>query len=603
MSQIVRSGYNNNNNNNNNNNTNRNTKRKKRKTKSRLSTNKANTQSTNINNNNNNNGKQKRKQTPKKQKQIESGIQFRMSELGYESDDSIMDDLIRAPKFIEEEEKNTNLEESIDDDEKMNRDKDGQLNGNANSKRNINRRSLLFDRATNSWFDKNDRFYKFKKLFNDMTRGNEINMAELPKIIIKNIDAVNWSYSDVFNALEEFIKEMKKLGNTKWSEIESDDIVDYRIHIPYNVIPKDLLESQSDENEEKKQQLEQEQAREQNKNENKDEEQDEIEMVNNDKSNKLNEWLQLYLNKVEKEKAKDGKTQDPWDINKPISTQQMITNISNWNRQQFTNHMKVMEKIKIKDINELNGHKKDEMNQNSKTSKCKFNLYLKDFPKENTEGLCWCKTSDKIIQHFKLSQIKIYDDDGNNFDLRNNIDEYFDKQIPNILSRNILRKNRNRISSRFFPTVIPSKSRFDVPKFGYNEYIIDNSAIGFQFGPQAKDRFKRDPNAKQGNLNQTAYIEITLNPSGKFISNNKNWTIELMQKFNKYRGRHFGPNKIKLGFLQSFKMFHIYMDLPKQVFYGPHWNAQVAEFIQDGLERMNSQAFSHRYPSYQAMGG
>ena len=71
-----------------------------------------------------------------------------------------------------------------------------------------------------------------------MARSTDINTAELPKIVIKNIEAINWSYSDVFECLEEFINEMKNLGNDTWSKIESDDIVDYRIHIPYNVIPK-----------------------------------------------------------------------------------------------------------------------------------------------------------------------------------------------------------------------------------------------------------------------------------------------------------------------------------------------------------------------------
>ena len=60
------------------------------------------------------------------------------------------------------------------------------------------------------------------------------------------MDAVNRSYSDVYPVLDEFVNEIKKLGNNQWSEIQPDDIIDYRIHIPYNVIPKDLLESQID---------------------------------------------------------------------------------------------------------------------------------------------------------------------------------------------------------------------------------------------------------------------------------------------------------------------------------------------------------------------
>ena len=78
-----------------------------------------------------------------------------------------------------------------------------------------------------------------------MARSTNINTSEFPKIVIKNVDAVNWSYSDVFNSLDDFINEMKKLGNKKWNEMKADDIIDYRVHIPYNVIPKDLLETQT----------------------------------------------------------------------------------------------------------------------------------------------------------------------------------------------------------------------------------------------------------------------------------------------------------------------------------------------------------------------
>ena len=121
----------------------------------------------------------------------------------------------------------------------------------------------------------------------------EIITPELPKIIIKNIEAVNWSYSDVFECLEEFIKEMKKLGNDTWSKIESDDIVDYRIHISYNVIPKVLVEKQSDQ---KQQQLEQENKEDNNNNNNG---KMEIEMVDSNQSIKLQQWLQILLDKLE----------------------------------------------------------------------------------------------------------------------------------------------------------------------------------------------------------------------------------------------------------------------------------------------------------------
>ena len=143
---------NNNNNNNHINNTNS-TKRRKRKTKSRIQNRISNTQT--INNNSNNN------RTPTKQRQkqnkqsTDSNLKINLNELGYESDDSIIDDLTNIPKLHKEEEKQVNLEENIHDDDKINKEKGKQPIGIGNNKRSINRRSLLYDRATSSWYDRN----------------------------------------------------------------------------------------------------------------------------------------------------------------------------------------------------------------------------------------------------------------------------------------------------------------------------------------------------------------------------------------------------------------------------------------------------------------
>ena len=252
MSPLVRSGYNNNNNNTNNNNNHSKNTNKKRKTKSRTQY-KSKTHLNNTNNNNNNktNSKPtpKQKQKQKKQNQKESEFKLNLTKVGYSSDDSIIDDLFSPSKFNldndEKDEKNEILDDSIHDGEKM------FAIGKGKSKRNIYRKGLLYDRATTGWFDKNDNFFKFKKLFNDMARCTDVNSSELPKIVFRHVDTVNWSYSDVYGALEEFVNEMKKLGNNKWSEIKSDDIIDYMVHIPYHIIPKDLLEQQ---NQEQKQQ-------------------------------------------------------------------------------------------------------------------------------------------------------------------------------------------------------------------------------------------------------------------------------------------------------------------------------------------------------------
>ena len=343
---------------------------------------------------------------------------------------------------------------------------------------------------------------------------------------------------------------MKKLGNNKWSEIKPDDIVDYRVHIPYNIIPKELLQNQSDINnqeQEHKQKQEQQQSEQQQHNEN------EIEMKKNDNTESLNEWLTNHTNKINEKEYKKEKATNPWNNSKILTIKDMIINNSNWNKDQFNQQMKVMKILKIKNLNTFSGHKAKAGNENEKIPTCKFGEGKDD---EEEKGLCWCKLSAHIATNHKLKRYTIYDDDGNGYSLRHNLEEYFRQQLPNITSRNIIRKNHNK--SRFFPTVIPSKSKFMMPKFGYNEYIIDNTPdINFQFGANAKCKFKRNPNGKENNLKQTAFIEFVLNPSGDFINNNNNWATELMQNFDKYKGTHFGPNKIKLGFFQSFKMFHI----------------------------------------------
>ena len=242
-----------------------------------------------------------------------------MHELGYSSDDSIVDDLISALKFYKDEEKDLiSLEESIEDDEKINANSN--LNskpnndGRNNKKRNINRRSLLFDRATNSWYDKNDKFFKFKKLINGMASCKEINTSELPKIIFKNIDAVNWSYNDIYIALEEFIGEMTKLGNKKWGKLKSSDIIDYRVHIPYNVIPQELLEQQIEKKEESEQKKQNGKSEIENKNENEIEMDNKNKNNNNNESEKMGQWITNRIKIVSKDGYKQDKAKDQWTV-------------------------------------------------------------------------------------------------------------------------------------------------------------------------------------------------------------------------------------------------------------------------------------------------
>ena len=123
-------------------------------------------------------------------------------------------------------------------------------------KDNINRRDIHFDIATKGWYDKKDPQFKIKKFINDLAkyaqrkreRGSK---DDLPKLIIKNVDAVNWGLTDVFGALDELISEMKQMGNKIWDELTEDDFNDYRVHIPTHWMPK-IAKEKENANENKK---------------------------------------------------------------------------------------------------------------------------------------------------------------------------------------------------------------------------------------------------------------------------------------------------------------------------------------------------------------
>ena len=119
----------------------------------------------------------------------------------------------------------------------------------------------------------------------------------------------------------------------------------------------------------KQQQLEQENKDDNNNNNNDNNVEGEIEMVDRNKSNKLKQWIQTLLDKLEnkgqkKEKNKNEKEKEEEKgkekekqkekVKDPLNAIQLkLTNISKTNGKQFVNHMKLMESIKIKDISEL----------------------------------------------------------------------------------------------------------------------------------------------------------------------------------------------------------------------------------------------------------
>ena len=52
---------------------------------------------------------------------------------------------------------------------------------------NFDRNSMSFDRATNSWYDQNDKFYQIKKSFNNMASHTKPNTRDLPSIVFSRL--------------------------------------------------------------------------------------------------------------------------------------------------------------------------------------------------------------------------------------------------------------------------------------------------------------------------------------------------------------------------------------------------------------------------------
>ena len=186
---------------------------------------------------------------------------------------------------------------------------------------------------------------------------------------------------------------------------------------------------------------------------------------NNNNESELKQWLTNHIKEISKNDFKYDSAQDPWSIKykRYPNIKTIIGTMSKWNPIQFKNQMKLNKKLNV-NIDNIKGHVKED---NDRIKSCAFGKNDED------KGLCWCKLSKHVVSKHKLSKQTICDDEDNEYDLRENIEKYFIQSIPKISSRNILKKNHRRDferkKKRFFPTVIPSRSKFNIPKFGYNE--------------------------------------------------------------------------------------------------------------------------------------
>ena len=132
----------------------------------------SNLNSQNRHNNNTNNNHKSNTNLASKQPKFKPSTDGISSQLlGYESDDEVFNVNIKVPI-----DNNNNINDN-DNDSKMeseisvttsnkNKNKSKKSNKKYNTQSNIERRGLLFDRATRSWYDKKDKYYQVKKLLN-----------------------------------------------------------------------------------------------------------------------------------------------------------------------------------------------------------------------------------------------------------------------------------------------------------------------------------------------------------------------------------------------------------------------------------------------------
>ena len=214
-----------------------------------------------------------------------------------------------------------------------------------NYKSKADRNTLQFDRATESWFDINDPLYRIKKSFNNIARSNYNDWTNNPKIIIKNCDYYNWSYSEVFMALEQMVMEMDNIGNKNWNLLNDKDIMDYRINLPK--LPKFNIKNVS-------------RLPKKNMNENK-----------NNQDDDDDEPLDILVSEIEYPKGHPFNLQKDW--NNETKLEVLLKSWEDWDNEIYENKRSLLSSFK-KEFNNIN----QSLNKVKRSkSRYKYNPYTK----------------------------------------------------------------------------------------------------------------------------------------------------------------------------------------------------------------------------------
>ena len=95
-------------------------------------------------------------------------------------------------------------------------------------------KSLEWDFATNSWYDKDDPQYVIKRDINYYASKNRASLRDMPQIIINNLDHKLEGSMEFLNIWSKCLPSLIQ-DNNVWSQITDDDIIDYKPYTNNNI--------------------------------------------------------------------------------------------------------------------------------------------------------------------------------------------------------------------------------------------------------------------------------------------------------------------------------------------------------------------------------
>ena len=327
-----------------------------------------------------------------------------------------------------------------------------------NPQSNIERRGLLFDRATESWYDKSDKYYQIKKLLNNISTNINNNKNNMPRIIIKNVDITEWSYNDIHEELEQLIHEFELIGNNHWAHLNQELLVDYKIHTP---------------------------KKDNNDNNDINNKQEQTEINQRLKDN----WFQELMAQTKSELATHKQEQT-------ASTTMEIEvksndNTDNNNNNNHNSDDNKEDRILIGTVNGKAFYKKQHKEWNSeiigKAREAHPTTQFNNNTRIDGQMELYCKWNPKqvVILDDIHNQIKTFD--KNSLTTQKEIEipwkEYKQQQID---TSGVTHHLTNRaVAALHHPDIIKSGNKFDLPTMAYNEYKYDRMSKSIYRNPQS----------------------------------------------------------------------------------------------------------------------